>query len=58
MRYQQMTASERYTLAVLRKQGCSDAEVARVTGRHRNTIGRETSLLRFTSTWRSQDAAG
>ncbi len=40
MRYQQITPAERYTFAVLRKQGCSDAEIARITGRHRSTIGR------------------
>lgn len=41
MRYQQITPEERYTLALLRKQGYSDAEIARLTGRHRSTIGRE-----------------
>jgi IS30 family transposase len=41
MRYQQITPAERYTLSLLRKQGCSDAEIARITGRHRSTIGRE-----------------
>jgi IS30 family transposase len=41
MRYHQITPAERYTLGLLRKQGCSDAEIARITGRHRSTIGRE-----------------
>jgi transposase, IS30 family len=41
MAYHQITPDERYTLAVLRKQGCSDAEMARLLGRHRSTIGRE-----------------
>jgi len=41
MRYQQITPAERYTLSLLRKQGYSDAEIARITGRHRSTIGRE-----------------
>jgi len=41
VRYQQITPEERYTLAVLRKQRYSDAEIARLTGRHRSTIGRE-----------------
>ena len=41
MRYQQITPGERYTLALLRTQGYSDAEIARITGRHRSTIGRE-----------------
>lgn len=43
MRYHQITPAERYTLGVLRKQGCSDAEIARAMGRHRSTIGREFS---------------
>lgn len=41
MRYQQITPAERYTFALLRKQGCSDTEIARITGRHRSTIWRE-----------------
>lgn len=40
-RYQQITPEERYTLGVLRRQGYSDAEMARALGRHRSTIGRE-----------------
>ena len=41
MRYRQVTSQERYTLAVLRKQGYSQAEMARMLGRHRSTIWRE-----------------
>jgi len=41
MPYHQITPGERYTLGVLRKQGFSNAEMARMTGRHRSTIGRE-----------------
>lgn len=41
MTYHQITPAERYTLAALRRQGYSDAEIARVTDRHRSTIGRE-----------------
>jgi len=52
MRYQQITPAERYTFAVLRKQGCSDAEIARITGRHRSTIGRE-----FRRNYTTQDGA-
>jgi transposase, IS30 family len=48
MRYQQIAPAERYTLGVLRKQGCSDAEIARLTGRHRSTIGREFRRNRTT----------
>ena len=41
MRYIQITPGERYTLGLLRKQGFSNAEIGRLTGRHRSTIGRE-----------------
>ena len=41
MKYHQLTSEERYALSALRKQGCSQAEVARVLGRHRSTISRE-----------------
>lgn len=41
MTYHQITPAERYTLGALRKQGYSNAEIARVTSRHRSTIGRE-----------------
>lgn len=41
MRYHQITPAERYTLSVLRKQGLSNAEIARMLDRHRSTIGRE-----------------
>ena len=41
MTYRQITPAERYTLAALSKQGYSNAEIARITERHRSTIGRE-----------------
>jgi transposase, IS30 family len=43
MHYHQITPEERYTLAVLLKQGPrrSVAEIARIMGRHRSTIARE-----------------
>lgn len=41
MRYHQITPEERYMLAALRKQGLTNAEIARDLGRHRSTIGRE-----------------
>jgi IS30 family transposase len=41
MMYHQVTYAERYTLALLRQRGLSAAEIARVLGRHRSTIGRE-----------------
>jgi IS30 family transposase len=40
-KYHQLTSGERYELRALRRQGCSNAEVARALGRHRSTIGRE-----------------
>lgn len=46
MAYTQLTPHERYTIGVLRKQGKSNAEIARVLGRHRSTIGREIARNR------------
>jgi IS30 family transposase len=40
-KYHQLTSGERYELAALRRQGLSNAEIARALGRHRSTIGRE-----------------
>ncbi len=39
--YRQLTSRERYALSALRKQGCSQAEIARTLGRYRSTISRE-----------------
>ena len=39
--YRQLTSGERYALSALRKQGCSQAEIARSLGRHPSTISRE-----------------
>lgn len=41
MRYHQLTSEERYALSTLRKQGYTQAAIARALGRHRSTIGRE-----------------
>jgi IS30 family transposase len=41
MSYCQITAAERYPIAVLRQQGLPRATIAQVLGRHRSTIGRE-----------------
>jgi IS30 family transposase len=41
MSYCQITASERYTLGLLRQQRLSNSAIARVLGRHRSTVGRE-----------------
>ncbi|MBN2718984.1 MAG: IS30 family transposase [Deltaproteobacteria bacterium] len=39
--YTQLTQEERYTISILRKQGLSNPEIARMIGRHRSTIYRE-----------------
>lgn len=41
MTYRQVTSYQRYTLAALRKQGLSQAQMARLIGCHRSTISRE-----------------
>ena len=40
-KYHQLTSGERYALSALRKQGKSNAEIARALGRHPSTISRE-----------------
>lgn len=40
-KYRQLTSEERYALSTLRKQGCTQAQIARALGRHRSTISRE-----------------
>lgn len=49
MTYRQVTVEERYTIAVLRGEGRSQAEIARQLGRHRSTVCRE--LRRNRSPW-------
>jgi IS30 family transposase len=41
MTYHQLTSGERYMLAALRRQGCTQSEIARSLGRHRSTVCRE-----------------
>jgi IS30 family transposase len=41
LKYFQITSGERYTLGALHTQGFSQAEIARLVGRHSSTIGRE-----------------
>ncbi len=48
MRYHQITREERYTLATLRRQGYSQAEMARLLNRHPSTISRELRRNRTT----------
>lgn len=43
MKYQQLTEVKRCMLSALRKQGLSNAQIAKALGRHRGTIGRELS---------------
>lgn len=39
--YHQLTSEERYALSTLRKQGCSQSQIAHALGRHRSTVSRE-----------------
>lgn len=41
MTYRQITSEQRYTLAVLRRQGFNQSQIACALGFHRSTIGRE-----------------
>lgn len=47
MTYCQITSEERYCLSLLRKQGLSQAAIARVMGRDRSTISREVRRNRW-----------
>jgi IS30 family transposase len=40
-KYHQLTQEERYRIAAHKMAGCSQAEIARLLGRHRSTISRE-----------------
>ena len=40
-KYRQLTSGERYALSALRRQGHTQAEIARTLGRHPSTISRE-----------------
>jgi IS30 family transposase len=41
MTYRQLAPEERYMLAALRRQGCTQSEIAPALGRHRSTVCRE-----------------
>jgi IS30 family transposase len=58
MPYTQITPHERYTLGLLRRQGKTNAEIARVLGRHRSTIGREIARnsTRYDGAYRPEKA--
>jgi IS30 family transposase len=42
-RYHQLTSGERYALSALRRQGCSQAEIARTLGRPSECYDTSTS---------------
>ena len=56
MTYRQITHQERYTLGLLKRQGLSPSEIARILGRHRSSISREIRRNRSNSdgTYRPQ----
>lgn len=51
MKYHQLTSEERYALARLRQQHFSQAEIARILGRHPSTISRELRRNRRDDGW-------
>lgn len=51
MRYHQLTSGERYMLSALRKQGFSQAAIARALHRHPSTISRELRRNCLKSGW-------
>ncbi len=56
MSYHQLTSEERYALSALRKQGFSQAAIARALGRHRSTISREIRRNQKQRWYRAEDA--
>ena len=56
MMYCQITAAERYSIGLLRRDGASPAVIARVLGRHRSSISREVrrNATRFDGMYRPQ----
>lgn len=58
MSYHQLTPGERYMLAAFRKQGLSQAQMARMLGRHRSTVCREfrRNCARFDGHYRPSKA--
>ena len=58
MAYIQLTPHERYTLGLLHRQGKSNAEIARLLGRHPSTIGRELArnATRYDGAYRPEKA--
>ena len=58
VRYHQLTSEERHTLATLRQHQESQAEIARVLGRHPSTISRELRRNRREDGWYRAYTAG
>ena len=56
MSYHQLTSEDRYAVSVLRKQGFSQAAIARALGRHPSTISREVRRNQRQRCYRSKDA--
>lgn len=56
MMYRQITAAERYTIGLLRRDGATPAAIARMLGRHRSSIGREVrrNATRADGSYRAQ----
>ena len=56
MSYHQLTSGERDALSALRKQGFSQAAIARALGRHPSTISREVRRNQRQECYRAKDA--
>lgn len=56
MSYHQLTSEERYALWTLRRQGFSQAAIARALGRHRSTISREVRRNQKQRWYRAKEA--
>ena len=59
-KYHQLTQEERYRITAHRMAGCSQAEIARMLGRHPSTIGRELrrNATRHDGDYRAEKAHG
>ena len=56
MSYHQLTSEDRYALSALRKQGLSQARIARALSRHPSTISREVRRNQRQRCYRAKDA--
>jgi transposase, IS30 family len=55
-KYQQLTLEQRYQIYALQRAGQSEADIARILGRHKSTIGRELKRNRSERGYRPQFA--